>query len=95
MEVYPPDLRGWIARHGGLTSKIIYLQGRDLSAIVPACAASASASARAPAPPQTCQADATRATSIAGPRGAAERSWPARHESLVCRVSAYHAPPRA
>jgi hypothetical protein len=47
MEVYPPDLRGWIARHGGLTSKMIYLQGRDLSAIVPPCAASASATARA------------------------------------------------
>jgi hypothetical protein len=49
MEVYPPDLRGWIARHDGLTSKMIYLQGRDLSAIVPPCAASASASASAPA----------------------------------------------
>jgi hypothetical protein len=44
MEVYPPDLREWIARHGGLSAKMIYLQGRDLSAIVPPCGTSVNAS---------------------------------------------------
>jgi hypothetical protein len=40
MEVYPADLRSWIARRGGLTAKMIYLQGRDLAAIVPPCGTS-------------------------------------------------------
>jgi hypothetical protein len=42
--VYPAGLRSWIARHGGLTTKMIYLQGRDLSAIVPPCGTSVNAS---------------------------------------------------
>ncbi len=32
MEVYPADLRNWISRRGGLTAKMIYLQGRELAA---------------------------------------------------------------
>jgi hypothetical protein len=51
MEVYPPDLRSWIARRGGLTAKMIYLQGRDLAAIVPPCGTSVNASVRAPREP--------------------------------------------
>src|SRR5215475_1670228 len=35
MEVYPAGLRSWIVRRGGLTKKMIFLQGRDLAAIVP------------------------------------------------------------
>jgi hypothetical protein len=29
MEVYPPELRSWIGRRGGLTSRLILLEGRD------------------------------------------------------------------
>jgi hypothetical protein len=37
MELYPADVRGWIGRHGGLTPHMIFLQGRQLSAMVPVC----------------------------------------------------------
>jgi hypothetical protein len=37
MELYPADLRGWIGRHGGLTPRMIFLQGRELSTMVPIC----------------------------------------------------------
>ena len=38
-KVYPQRVRYWINRHGGLSRQMIYLQGRDLYAIVPSCAA--------------------------------------------------------
>jgi hypothetical protein len=34
---YPPPIRDWIARHGGLTAKPIYLRGRELAALYPRC----------------------------------------------------------
>src|ERR1700736_2517601 len=34
---YPPAVRAWINRHGGLTSRLILLRGRDLAAIYPRC----------------------------------------------------------
>jgi hypothetical protein len=34
---YPAPVRGWIVRHGGLTSRLILLRGRDLAAIYPRC----------------------------------------------------------
>jgi hypothetical protein len=34
---YPPGVRNWIARHGGLKSQTIYLSGRELAAIFPTC----------------------------------------------------------
>ena len=37
MRTYPAPVRAWIARHGGLTQKMIYLRGHDLAAIVPTC----------------------------------------------------------
>jgi len=37
MELYPTDVRSWIGRHGGLTSRMIFLQGRELATMVPAC----------------------------------------------------------
>jgi hypothetical protein len=37
MRTYPAPVRAWIARHGGLTPKMIYLRGHDLAAIVPPC----------------------------------------------------------
>jgi hypothetical protein len=40
-KVYPSSVRRWINRHGGLSRKMIYLQGRDLAGIVPSCTATA------------------------------------------------------
>jgi hypothetical protein len=45
METYPASVRAWIARHGGLTRKMMYLRGRDLAAIVAPCNSSRAASA--------------------------------------------------
>jgi hypothetical protein len=36
-DIYPAAVRRWIKRHGGLSRKMIYLQGRDLSGIVASC----------------------------------------------------------
>jgi hypothetical protein len=36
-EVYPANVRKWIARRGGLSKRIILLKGRELTAMVPAC----------------------------------------------------------
>jgi hypothetical protein len=35
--VYPGSVRNWITRHGGLSRRMIYLQGRELYAFVPSC----------------------------------------------------------
>ena len=35
--IYPSHVRRWISRHGGLSRKMIYLQGRDLDGIVASC----------------------------------------------------------
>jgi hypothetical protein len=45
MNTYPAPVRAWIARHGGLTLKMMYLRGRDLAAIVAPCNSSRVASA--------------------------------------------------
>jgi hypothetical protein len=37
LEAYPAAVRGWIRRHGGLTSHLLLLRGRQLAAIYPAC----------------------------------------------------------
>jgi hypothetical protein len=34
---YPPPVRAWIRRHGGLTSRLILLRGRELASIYPRC----------------------------------------------------------
>ena len=34
---YPAPIRHWIWRHGGLTSKPIFLYGRELAGMVPLC----------------------------------------------------------
>jgi hypothetical protein len=36
-ELYPANVRKWIARHGGLSGRLILLKGRELAATVPAC----------------------------------------------------------
>jgi hypothetical protein len=38
--IYPQSVRHWISRHGGLSRKMIYLEGRALAGIVPSCNAS-------------------------------------------------------
>jgi hypothetical protein len=34
---YPPAIRAWIARRGGLTPQMMFLRGRELAGIVPLC----------------------------------------------------------
>jgi len=34
---YPAPVRAWISRHGGLSSRLILLRGRELAAIYPRC----------------------------------------------------------
>ena len=46
MELYPSDVRGWIGRHGGLTSRMIFLQGHELASMVPTCGETGSRIAR-------------------------------------------------
>ena len=36
-EAYPEPIRDWISRHGGLTSRMLLLRGRELAAIYPRC----------------------------------------------------------
>jgi hypothetical protein len=36
-ETYPAPVRAWIARHGGLTGKPLFLYGRELAAMYPLC----------------------------------------------------------
>lgn len=36
-DIYPQRVRAWIARRGGLKSEMIFLQGRELRAMVPTC----------------------------------------------------------
>jgi len=35
--IYPTRVRSWINQHGGLSRKMIYMQGSDLAGIVPSC----------------------------------------------------------
>ena len=37
MDVYPPNVRRWIARKGGLTQRMFYLHGRELAAMYRPC----------------------------------------------------------
>jgi len=37
LEAYPVPVRNWIRRRGGLTSRLLLLRGRELTAIYPAC----------------------------------------------------------
>jgi hypothetical protein len=46
MKAYSPEVRNWIKQHGGLTTRMIFLMGSELSRFVPTCGATAGASAR-------------------------------------------------
>src|ERR1700761_2813379 len=37
MHFYPPAIRSWINRHGGLTPQLITLRGPELTALYPIC----------------------------------------------------------
>lgn len=37
LQAYPGPVRDWISRHGGLTSRLLVLKGRDLAAIYRRC----------------------------------------------------------
>ena len=37
LDAYPAAVRNWISRHGGLTSRLLLLRGRELAAIYPTC----------------------------------------------------------
>jgi hypothetical protein len=37
MSLYPPPIRRWIDRHGGLTPRLIQLRGRELASIYQPC----------------------------------------------------------
>ena len=37
LDGYPARVRDWISRHGGLTSRLLLLRGRELAAIYPRC----------------------------------------------------------
>jgi hypothetical protein len=37
LQAYPGPVRDWISRHGGLTSRLLLLKGRELAAIYPRC----------------------------------------------------------
>jgi hypothetical protein len=69
LDVYPADLRKWIAQRGGLSSKMIFLYGRELAEIVPPCASSVIASlsggAKTPHQPHVVKRDTTRAALVA------------------------------
>jgi hypothetical protein len=36
-DTYPAPVRAWIKRQGGLSSRLIYLRGRELAAMYPRC----------------------------------------------------------
>jgi len=37
LSAYPSPVRQWIVRHGGLSSRLLLLRGRDLAAMYPRC----------------------------------------------------------
>jgi hypothetical protein len=69
LDVYPSDLRKWISQRGGLSSKMIFLYGRDLADIIPPCASSVTArlssGAKTPHQPRVVKTDTTRGTLVA------------------------------
>ena len=40
-EIYPQHVRRWINQRGGLSSKMVFLRGRELAAMYPRCSSSA------------------------------------------------------
>jgi len=74
--IYPKDVRRWINRNGGLSRKMIYMQGSAMHGIVKECGA---------AQAETRRAEATPA------RHRAERRAEARYDRRASRRAASHA----
>ena len=64
MDIYPAPLRSWINRHGGLTPKMIFLRGRELTGMVNTCGSVARVPSRVIRTPQEFRADTPRAQRI-------------------------------
>jgi len=64
MDIYPAPLRNWINRHGGLTPKMIFLRGRELTGMVSTCGSAARVAIGAIRTPQELRADAPRAQRV-------------------------------
>jgi hypothetical protein len=63
MDVYPPELRSWIGRRGGLTTRLLLLEGRELTGIVPTCGGTATKVVTAAVhSPRVVRSDSSRAT---------------------------------
>jgi caspase domain-containing protein len=94
MDVYPADVRKWITGRGGLSSKILYLSGRELAEMVPPCTSSVMAKMKQDVVHQGLPAVATRpaapsapaATVAHPPEVAASISWPSTNEHRVALV---------
>jgi hypothetical protein len=43
MEVYPQNVRSWIASKGGLTERMLFLYGRELASMYPTCQSNSTA----------------------------------------------------
>lgn len=37
LDIYPPNVRSWIASKGGLSQRMLYLYGRELASMYPTC----------------------------------------------------------
>jgi hypothetical protein len=37
LKLYPPAVRAWVTRRGGLTAHMLLMRGRELEAVVPPC----------------------------------------------------------
>ena len=61
--IYPSRVRSWIGRNGGLSRKMIFLQGRDLTRIVPSCGTTTRSASRSKqnAPPRVVRYGTARA----------------------------------
>jgi hypothetical protein len=62
MDVYPPELRSWIGHRGGLTPRLILLEGRELAGIVPTCGGATRLVTAAVRSPRVIRSDSSRAT---------------------------------
>jgi hypothetical protein len=64
MDVYSAPLRSWINRHGGLTPKMIFLRGRELTGMVNTCGSVPRVASGMIRSPQVLRSDASRAQRV-------------------------------
>jgi|SRR6185312_568985 len=61
--IYPNEVRRWINHHGGLSRRMIYMQGHDLSGIVASCTAPHVTRSARHAPPKLIRYESANAAS--------------------------------